>query len=307
MIAATQYAMRWLIVYPILKINTFEFQFSELNFFLLVLATVFLAAGGYVINDYFDRKTDMVNRPDNVIVGRHINRRLAIILHTVFNIIGVALGFYISIKIGLYQLGFIFLIITGVLWYYSTTYKRQFLIGNLIVSILTAMVPLMVALFEVPQLNKEYGEFMLKQGANFNYIFGWVGAFAFFAFILTLVREIVKDMEDLEGDNAYGRNTLPIFLGIKTSKGITITLIGITIASVVYLYFRYLNDTLSLIYFIVVLFIPLVIISIMLIKAGEKRHYHLASLLTKAVMIGGLLYSFIAFYLFEITYNLNIF
>ena len=153
-IAVTQYLMRWSIIYPILKVNNFHLQFSEFNFFLLVLSTIFLAAAGYVINDYFDRKTDLLNRPDTVIVGTVIKRRVAMILHIVINIIGIGLGFYILLSIGIYKLGFIYIIIAGILWYYSTSYKRHFLIGNIIVALLTALVPLMVVLYEIPLLNK---------------------------------------------------------------------------------------------------------------------------------------------------------
>jgi len=98
-IATTQYLMRYAIIEPILKINKFELQFSDLNFFILVFSTVLLSAAGYVINDYFDTKTDTINRPNNVIVGRKISRRTAMSIHISFNIIGIIAGFYISYKI----------------------------------------------------------------------------------------------------------------------------------------------------------------------------------------------------------------
>jgi 4-hydroxybenzoate polyprenyltransferase len=303
-VVATQYLMRLCIVEPILEVNHFELKFSDLNFFFLVLATVMITAAGYVINDYFDRKTDLLNRPGTVIVGTFINRRAAIIWHVIFNVIGIGLGFYISFKIGLYQLGFIFVIVTGVLWYYSTTYKRQFLIGNLIVSILTALVPFMVVLYEIPTLNESYRATLLLRNINFNNIFIWVAGFSFFAFLSTLIREIVKDIEDFEGDNAYGRNTLPIVLGIFYSKVVVISLTVITIAALCFVYFIYLNDNITFWYFLIALIIPFLFLIYKIVHANTKVDYHFASNFTKFIMFGGLLYSLVAYYIFSNVFNL---
>lgn len=296
-IVLTQYLMRWSIIKPLLKVNQFELQFSELNFFFLVMATVFITAAGYVINDYFDAKTDLVNRPEKVILGRKLNRRWAILLHVIFNTIGIGLGAYISFYIGLPILTLVFVMITGILWFYSTTYKRQFFIGNVIVAILTALVPLMVLLFEIPLLRERYGLLMNELRANFNYIILWVTAFSFYAFLLTLIREIIKDIEDFEGDCAYGRNTLPIVLGVMYSKIIIITFILLTQFSLIYVYFRFLKDTITLIYFSVFLIIPLLVLLFKIFVAKDKRDYHLASNLSKIIMLAGILYALVANYL----------
>jgi len=160
-VAVTQYLMRYAVIEPILKINEFELQMTDFEFFILVFATVCLTAAGYVINDYFDTKTDKLNRPGTVVVGKSITRRSAMTIHMILNILGVIAGFYVSYKIGLYQLGMIFLIVSGILWYYSTSYKRQFLIGNILVAVLTGLVPLMVILFEMPELNKTYRDILI--------------------------------------------------------------------------------------------------------------------------------------------------
>jgi 4-hydroxybenzoate polyprenyltransferase len=211
-IAATQYAMRYLIMDPLLPATDFELQFGNIQFFLLVLSTIFIAAAGYIINDYFDTQADMINKPARVVVGVEIGRRVAMILHAMLNILGVGIGIYLGFYIGLPALSIVFLLATGLLWFYSTSYKRQFLVGNLSVSFLTGLVPLMVVLFEIPLLNREYGAVMLHYHVNFNYIFAWVGGFSFFAFLTTLIRELIKDAEDFEGDSAYGMRTLPIVL-----------------------------------------------------------------------------------------------
>ncbi|OFX83178.1 MAG: hypothetical protein A2W99_12865 [Bacteroidetes bacterium GWF2_33_16] len=300
-IVLTQYLMRWSIIKPILKVYDFELQFSEINFFFLVLSTVFITAAGYVINDYFDTKTDLVNRPETVLVGRIIDRRSAILLHIILNTIGIGMGIYVSFYIGIPTLSLVFVFITGILWFYSTTYKRQFLIGNLIVALLTALVPLMVLLFEIPLLNKVYGYILLETRASFNQIIVWILSFAFYAFILTLIREIIKDIEDYEGDSAYGRQTMPIVLGVVNSKVILASFIIFTLFSLLYAYFRFLTGPITLIYFLVFLIVPLIVLLYKLIIAETKNEYHSASRLSKMIMLAGILYSLVANYIINQT------
>lgn len=297
-VAGTQYLMRFAIIKPLLAQHNYSLQFSEFNFFLLVLATVLLTAGGYVINDYFDTKTDLVNRPETVIVGKFISRRTAMIIHIILNVIAVLLGFYISYKIGIYQLGFIFLLITGILWYYSSSYKRQFLIGNIIVAILTALVPLMTVVYEIPVLNIEYKDLLISRNSNFYHLFFWVLGFSAFAFITNLYREIIKDIEDVEGDDIYGRNTLPIVIGTKFSKLIVVLLIAFTILLMYFIWMKYIKDTLSVIYISIALTLPQLFLIYKVIKASKKEDYKLADLLSKIIMLLGVLYSLIANYNF---------
>ena len=296
-IVLTQYLMRFSIIKPILDVYNFKLQFSELNFFFLVIATVLITAAGYVINDYFDTKTDLVNRPEKVIIGKKLNRRWAILLHVVLNSLGIGLGAYISFYIGIPILTLVFILITGILWFYSTTYKRQFLVGNIIVAVLTALVPLMVLLFEIPLLHKEYGMLLKDLRADLIIIVLWVSAFALFAFLLTLIREIIKDVEDFEGDSAYGRKTMPIVLGVLNSKIVIVTFIITTLFSLLYLNFRFLNDRYTLIYFIVMLIIPMLFLVYQIISANTKRDYHRASNLSKLIMLSGILYSILANYI----------
>jgi len=125
----------------------------------------------------------------------------------------------------------------------------------------------------------------------------WIGAFSFFAFMTTLIREIIKDMEDFEGDSAYGRNTLPIVMGMKWSRVIVIVLSFLTIFALVFLFFRFLKDWLTFIYFVVFIILPLIYLMIHLIKSTKKRHYHIASTLTKFIMLSGILYALLANYI----------
>jgi 4-hydroxybenzoate polyprenyltransferase len=307
-IAATQYAMRYLIMEPLLPSKTFELQFGDLQFFLLVLSTVFIAGAGYIINDYFDTRTDMINKPARVVVGVEIGRRVAMIMHAVLNIIGVGIGIYLGFYIRLPALSLVFLLATGLLWFYSTNYKRQFLVGNLSVAFLTGLVPLMVVLFEIPLLNRQYGQQMLQHAVNFNYILAWVGGFSFFAFLTTLIRELIKDAEDFEGDAAYGMRTVPIVLGMLWTRILVLLLICLAMAMLIFLLLKHIlfsvspMDYYSLVYFILFLLLPLALLAFLFMTAGKKKDFHRASSLIKWIMMFGILYSAMVFFLVQFKY-----
>jgi 4-hydroxybenzoate polyprenyltransferase len=293
-VIGTLIIIRWFILRPLLEYAGYPLLFSEWRFILLVLSAAFYTAAGYVINDYFDTQTDYLNRPERVIVGKEVARRRAMILHFALNIIATALGIYIAFYIRIPALAVICLLIPGILWFYSTTYKRQLIIGNLIVAILTALVPMAVFLSEMPLQIRMHGEILLSNHSFVSMIFYWIGGFAFFAFILTLIREIVKDIEDFEGDAAFGRNSLPVVLGIPSTKLILYFLTSVTIFSIILLYIKFLNDVLSLLYLSVLLIGPLGFILYLVYKANERKDYSLISLLLKFVMLAGLAYALLA-------------
>ena len=300
--------MRYCIVWPIIRVNDFELQLDNLHFFLLVLSSMLITAAGYVINDYFDTKTDMLNRPKTVLVGKRISRRTAMFIHIILNIAGIGLGIYLSFEVGILALGVAYIVASGILWFYSTTYKRQFLIGNLIVSIFTGVVPFVVVLFEVPLLNVAYRDILLEYGINFNGLFAWVGGFAFFAFLSNLVREIIKDVEDFEGDLAFGRNTLPVILGIKITKLIVILLILANISTISYVFIKYLlytvngnYDLITMFYLLLFLIIPFIYLGWSVFKASNKDDYHRASNITKIIMLAGISYSIVVYFIISNT------
>jgi len=298
-IVMTQYLMRWGIIEPMLELNQFKLQMDAFHFFLLVLSTVAITAAGYVINDYFDTHTDLLNKPRQVIVGTSIHRRFAIIFHSLLNVIGVGLGFYISFHIGIPYLGFVFVLVAGLLWFYSTTYKRQFLVGNLLVALLTAVVPLMVPIFEIPLLNETYRQVLIENQMSFMYILYWVLAFSFFAFMTNLIREIIKDMEDFEGDRLYGRNSLPVVLGMPSSKVVVHVLTMATLAGLIFAWFEFLGDAITLVYFSLFLWLPLLFLIFKTIKADKKEDFRLISHILKVVMLLGVLYALVARYIIQ--------
>jgi 4-hydroxybenzoate polyprenyltransferase len=286
-VIVTQVLVRQCLIVPLLKQVHMEPQLPTGSFLLLVFATIFIAAGGYAINDYFDRKIDRVNKPGAQIVGTLIYPRHAMAYHLVFTILGVILGTWVALMAGELYLSLVFFIVSGLLWFYSTSYKHELLFGNVVVALLTALVPFIVLLFELPLLARNYG-------ANINYILPvlmkWVLGFSLFAFLVNLIREIVKDAEDFEGDQAYGKKTIPVVWGMRAAKSISLLLIALTGALFVIAWFNFVPDFTSLIYFVAFIIIPLIVTGILLFRGNDIQNYHKASLWLKLIMLTGLGY-----------------
>jgi 4-hydroxybenzoate polyprenyltransferase len=286
-VASTQVLIRQCVILPLLKQVKMEPQLPLSLFILLVIATVLITAGGYAINDYFDRKIDRVNKPQLLIVGKLIFPRHAMAYHLFFTIAGILLGTWVALRSEELYLSLVFFMVSGLLWFYSTIYKRELLLGNIIVALLIALVPFLVLLFELPLLARNYGSAVTPIT---RYLLTWVLGFSLFAFLLNLMREIVKDAEDFEGDRAYGKNTIPVAWGISAARWILVALICLTIALLTFAWFWFVRDNVTLIYFITVLVIPLVIVAIMLLKGGDKKLFHKVSTWLKLIMLAGLGY-----------------
>lgn len=295
-VALLQYLLRYGLLLPILAHYGIEPSLSHIRFALLVITTLCLAAGGYAINDYFDIKTDLINRPNRVLVSRQIKRREALLLHLVLTFTGVFIGFFLAYiaRKETYILATLF--VPMLLWFYSTTLKKHFFVGNLTVSLLTAMVPYVVVSLEFSILARHHGQAIIQTEACATAWF-WTTGFAFFSFISNLVREIIKDLEDMRGDQASGCRTLPIALGVRYTKALVIL---ITIASIaalwaVFLYVPELNQSkLTLIYFLVALTLPYLLLVWQVKKARKPEEFHLASTVSKIIMLTGILYVFVA-------------
>ncbi len=293
-IAATMYLIRWFVFIPILSDYNLKPQIDEYRFSLLVLATVCIAAAGYIINDYFDRKTDLINKPGKVILGRILSRRAGMFWHTILTGVGILLGTYVSWKTGILKLSLIFPVISGVLWFYSTTYKKQVLLGNLVVAFLVACVPLVVLLYELPMLLKNFNNLIATNTYYIKLMAFWIGGYSLFAFLLTLIREIVKDLEDFEGDFAFGRQTIPIAWGQAIAKYIILFLSLISIILLAIIIYKIRWSLLTVGYCVFLIIIPLIVQMVVVYKAKEKKHYTSASLMLKLAMLSGLFYVVVA-------------
>lgn len=287
-IALTLVMMRFFVLQPIIENAGFSLMVSTRYFLYITLATVFISAAGYVINDYFDRKTDLINRPQRVIVGKIIPRRIAILWHWVLTGTGIILGFYVSYKLDLSYLGIIYLLVSGTLWFYSTLYKNQLLIGNIVIALLIALVPLILLLYEMPLLAREHHLQIIASNIRLKSMVLWIGGYTIFAFVTNLIREIIKDIEDYEGDYVTGRKTIPIVWSVNGAKAIVSVLNSFILVSATYILISNSLKYYAIAYGVLVIILPLIYLQYLLIKAHHVNQYHRISVLLKAIMVLGL-------------------
>jgi len=256
-IAFAQYFTAWFLI------GKWSSVLADVRFFFLCISTVFIAAAGYIINDYYDIKIDLINKPERVVVGKSVTRRFAILFHVVFSVLGILIGLTLSWRLGIINVFCVFL-----LWLYSNNLKRLPFIGNFTVALLTGISIFCVDIF-------------YRTGNPLVIIY------AAFSFFMTLVREIIKDMEDLKGDNTFGCKTLPIVWGIRKTKFMIYVTLIIFAAIVLLLNQFYVG--LQLYYFLVFLFVPLFILTIRLIRADTIKDYAWLSSFCKLIMLMGIL------------------
>lgn len=292
MIALVQCLIKYALLLPFYESHGVVTTLNGFAFSLLVLATVCIAAGGYVINDIYDIETDKVNKPDKVIINKYISEKNALTLFIILNVIGVGLGFYLSNGIGKPGFFVIFIIASALLYIYSSYLKQILLVGNIVVSLVVSLSIILVGVFELlPAITDSNRDIQIT-------FFKIILDYAIFAFMINLIRELVKDIEDIDGDYKAGMQTLPIVLGRERANKIVFVLSLIPLLSVIYYVITYLfKQQLVVGYFLVLVIAPLIYISIKLFSAEHKAQYKHISLVLKLVMLSGmlslLLYNFI--------------
>lgn len=301
--------IRFCIISPLYTVFNYTPSLSNGAFFLLILSTVCIAAAGYLINDYFDVAADAINKPKQNLIGSTFSQTMALKMYGVLNGIGVLLGFYLAHQIGHFSLGFLHVVIVILLWFYSTHFKKQPLIGNIVVAGLLALVVLIVLLYENElhfylffqtkiwwqewltgkSIPLEATDADLKQ-LLVNYILGY----ALFAFLLNFIREIIKDLEDMRGDAQMGYHTLPLFWSIEAAKFIAV----LTTVATMYFILSFqaqqyqLGQHFTVLAAIVCVQLPLgyLIWTLRIWEQTNKTDYSKLSKLLKIVMLAGLLY-----------------
>jgi len=285
-------------------VNTREFFSGATNFFLVSLSTVFIAAAGYIINDYFDIRIDEINHPEKVVLGKIIPGRLAIVLHMALNISGLFLAAIVASKARHYEWLLLQVTCITLLWFYSTDFKRQYLTGNLVVSLLAALTVIALLIYE-PALQPVSSTLFPNglSGYGLSPVQVWVLViYAYFAFMLTWIREIVKDMEDLKGDEEEGCMTMPIKFGLQFSNRFiqvlsALVVLPLSLASMVLLKHHFI--ILSL-YLLVLLIAPIIAWALFLVRNFTGPHYHRASSFLKIIMLLGIFSLFIYHFQFSI-------
>jgi 4-hydroxybenzoate polyprenyltransferase len=285
LIALTMIFFRYFVIIPILKFSGSISALSHFNFFLVVSSVLFIAAGGYAINDYYDVEIDRINKPEKIIVGRYLSEESAYWTFHLLSFTGILIAFYLSFFAKIPMIGIIHLACALSLWLYAAYLKRILLIGNLVISLLCSFV-LFITVYYDPVARKAEPILYLLAG------------YSLFAFIMSFIRELIKDLEDVKGDAAMGCKTLAVSAGSRITKIFICAFIIITIfllGFIQYLQFQS-ADFISMAYVGVLMQIPLLLLFYRLIKSNEAKALHFCSLLCKLIMLTGVL-SMPVFYL----------
>lgn len=297
MVIVTMVLLRYFVVLPLLTTSSLGLGFSLSTgwFAVNVLVVVLVTAAGNIINDYFDQKVDRINKPDRLIVGKTVKRRVAIVLHHALNVLAVFLCFLLCRELRLWWPMLVPISIASLLWIYSPLLKTKPFIGNFIVALCVAVVPLWSAVFELRAIVLEFPDLMTAAQEVFQRIYRWLALFTTFAFLLTLVREMAKDLEDLEGDKEEQYHTLAIIWSLKKSRTYMLALeiaalALITVLSLLeYSSMGMSKNPLFAILWCVVL--PMVRVIYLTYKAQNKEDWRAVSRSLKLTMLCGVLAS----------------
>ncbi|TXI64160.1 MAG: prenyltransferase [Flavobacterium sp.] len=270
--------------YLFLKQSYVDLALTDFNYILLVIATVCIAAGGYVINNIMDQDTDEIVKPQNRVVGISISETVAYNWYIGLTIVGVGIGFYLSNVIYKPTFASMFILVATLLYMYATSFKQIPVLGNVVVALMLSTSIIIIGLFDIlPAIDVE-NRFRMKEA------FDILIHYAVFAFIINLIREIVKDMEDMDGDYQSGINSLPIAIGVQKTKIIVGVLTIISIGILVY----YVNSNLFeldyVVYYTMFLIVgPLIYCGVKLLNASAKKEFHHLSLVLKMILFFGIL------------------
>lgn len=286
-ILLTQCLFQYFIIVPMFSHHTISPALPPKFFALLALSSILIAAAGYIINDYFDLNIDKINKPDKVVVERVIRRRWAIVWHWTLSVAGVVIGLYVGWRVGVIWLGFANIGCVIALWLYSTTFKKRLLTGNIIISLLTAWVVMVVGAtthFRMVAHADIFGTLFASKLLRFTFLY------AGFAFIICLIREVIKDIEDMRGDERYGCRTMPIVWGVHVSKVVAGTWIGV-LASVLFIVWAYILQFgwwIAALWCFILIILPLLYILTKLFSAQTSADFSRISRWIKFVMFTGI-------------------
>ena len=276
--------MQLIFRYGFFKFQNIPLALADWQYGLLVLSTILLAAGGYVINNIYDQETDSVNKPNNVIVGRSISETQAYNLYFALTVSGVAIGFYLSNVIQKPGFASIFILIAATLYLYASSLKQMLLIGNIVVALLLSFSVIIIGIFDL------YPATVLENQQQMKIFFSILLDYAVFAFMINILREMIKDIEDMDGDYNQGMNTLPIAIGKLRTCKIIFVLSIIPVLSILLYINKYLLDLLWVtIYMLLFVCGPLILFTVKMLKANTKKDFHFLSLLLKFILLFGIL------------------
>ncbi len=271
------------IKYGLFKPFGIDITLDAWGFTLLVISTLCIAAAGNVINDIYDVEIDKINKPNKVLIGKKISERSANNLFIGLNVVGVAIGFYLANIIGKPAFSALFIVFSALLYLYASYLKGILLVGNILISALVAMSLIIVGLFDLmPAITP-------TNQATQSTIFSIVLDYALFAFSLNFIREIVKDLQDINGDKKGEMNTLPIAIGRKRTTIIVFVLGVLMVFGVVFYMYEYLySQQVLLLYFLFAIIAPLLYFCVKTWSAKSQKDYAFLSTILKIVMLTGI-------------------
>ena len=193
----------------------------DFNLFILVFASALTIASGYIINNFYDSQKDLINRPNKSMLDRLVSQKTKLNVYFTLNFIVALMALFVSWRAFLFFSVYIFLI-----WFYSHKIKKQPLIGNLMSAFL-AVLPFFAILLYY------YNQIPFEEMENYSNQLAVIFTHASFLFLLLLIREMIKDLENLKGDLANNYKTIPIVYGERVSKNI---ISGLTIGTVIPVY-----------------------------------------------------------------------
>lgn len=299
-IAATMFILKYFMLIPVYEYYGQEVFYSDIGFFFLCFSILLIAAGGNVINDYFDRKTDYINRPNKVLVVFKVKRRTVILFHWILSIFGIIAGFFAAYYAGSIFYGLFFILMVLLLWKYSTILKKTVFWGNFTVALLVATAPALVGATEylaAKNFALEIGDVQLRAiKVSAALLFGY----AVFAFAYNFIREIVKDNEDFKGDSKTGVKSMAVLVGRRKANILVAVLVLITAAAVAVSWHFYISELpffsdilFGSLYIWGLIILPSLYVLIKSLTAVRKKDYSYMSRVLKMIMIAGILFSFI--------------
>lgn len=243
-IVLAQYLASIFILAPEKRALSIIFDF---NLFILVLASSLTIASGYIINSFYDSKKDLINRPNKTHLDRLVSQKTKLYVYFSLNFFVTLIAFFVSGRAFIFYSVYIFLI-----WFYSHKIKKYPLVGNLMAAFL-AVLPF----FGILLYYKNFYEVIFFH--------------AVFLFLLLLIREMVKDLENIRGDLANDYQTIPIVRGEVISKRIITLLLVLTVAPVYYLVNIFDVGYMDIYFY--VCFIILIFFGIRLWKSNTKEQF----------------------------------
>lgn len=273
---------QFFIKYTLFEAANIPLALSDFQFALFTLATVCIAAGGNIINDIYDLSIDRINKPDKVYIGKSMSESSALNAYIVITSFGVLLGFYVANSIGKPGLASLYVITAALLYFYASFLKSMFLVGNILIAAIVGLSLLMVVLFDIfPALND------INRPKQIHYA-KVVWYYAIAAFYFNLMREWVKDIQDINGDKNGGRNTLPILLGIHRTTLVVFSFgVFAFFMLVLYSYYELYHWPLTLMYFIFLLGGSTLLFCIKAWSAEKPKDYKFLSVLLKIIFLLG--------------------